>query len=155
MTPPTKVEPGGNMDRKLYIAYGSNLSVEQMDFRCPDATIVGTAVLKDWKLVFRTHADIEPCKGSSVPVLVWSITEADERNLDRYEGYPDYYIKRSMPVTLTEFGNTVLAMVYVMAEGRKAAIPPAKYYYDTIAEDYDRFGFDKTILEKALKEVPE
>ena len=143
------------MDRKLYIAYGSNLSVEQMDFRCPDATIVGAATLSDWKLVFRTHADIEPCEGSSVPVLVWSITEADERNLDRYEGYPNYYIKRSMPVTLTESGNTVLAMAYVMAEGRKAAIPPTRSYYDTIAEGYDRFGFDKAILEKALKEVSE
>ena len=125
-----------------------------MDCRCPDATIVGTAVLKDWKLIFRTHADIEPCKGSSVPVLVWSITEADERNLDRDEGYPHYYyIKRSVPVTLSETGRTVLAMVYVMAEGRKATIPPTRSYYYTIAEGYDRFGFDKTILEKALKEV--
>ena len=35
------------MDRKLYIAYGSNLSVEQMDYRCPDATIVGTATLAE------------------------------------------------------------------------------------------------------------
>ena len=141
------------MDRKLYIAYGSNLSVEQMDFRCPDATIVGAATLADWRLVFRTHADIEPCKGSSVPVLVWSITEADERNLDRYEGFPHYYIKRSVPVTLSETGRTVLAMVYVMAQGRKAAKPPTRSYYNTIAEGYDRFGFDKTIFEKALQEV--
>ena len=27
---------------KKYIAYGSNLSVEQMAHRCPDATVVGT-----------------------------------------------------------------------------------------------------------------
>ena len=141
------------MSRKLYIAYGSNLSVEQMAFRCPEAKIVGKAILKDWKLVFRTHADIEPCKGSTVPVLVWEINALDERNLDRYEGYPFYYIKKNLEVTLTDTDEKVSAMVYVMTKGRKASVPPTKHYYDIIAEGYDRFGFDKAVLEKALKEV--
>ena len=141
------------MNRRLYIAYGSNLSVSQMAFRCPEAKIVGTAVLKDWKLVFRTHADIEPCKGSEVPVLIWSISPADERSLDRYEGYPSYYIKKDLEVTVLETGETVTAMVYLMTKGRKAAVPPAKYYYDIIAEGYERFGFNKAVLEKALREV--
>lgn len=141
------------MNRRLYIAYGSNLSVSQMAFRCPEAKIVGTAVVKDWKLVFRTHADIEPSKGSEVPVLIWSISPADERSLDRYEGYPSYYIKKDLEVTVLETGETVTAMVYLMTKGRKAAVPPAKYYYDIIAEGYERFGFNKAILEKALREV--
>lgn len=141
------------MKRKLYIAYGSNLSIGQMAYRCPDARIVGTAILKDWKLVFRTHADIEPCKGSGVPVLIWEISPADERNLDRYEGFPSYYVKRDLEVTINETEETATAMVYVMAKGKKASVPPAKYYYDIIAEGYERFGFDKAILEKALKEV--
>ena len=141
------------MSRKLYIAYGSNLSVEQMAFRCPEAKIVGKAILKDWKLVFRTHADIEPCEGSTVPVLVWEINALDERNLDRYEGYPFYYIKKNLEITFTDTDEKVSAMVYVMTKGRKASVPPAKHYYDIIAEGYDRFGFDKAVLEKALKEV--
>ena len=29
--------------KKYYIAYGSNLNVEQMRYRCPDAKVVGTA----------------------------------------------------------------------------------------------------------------
>ena len=37
--------------KRYYIAYGSNLSVEQMAIRCPDAKIAGMAALKDWKLV--------------------------------------------------------------------------------------------------------
>ena len=141
------------MSKKRYIAYGSNLSVEQMAFRCPDAKIVGKAILKDWKLVFRTHADIEPCKGSEVPVLVWEINPLDEKSLDRYEGYPFYYIKKDVEVTMSETGKKTTAMVYVMTKGRKASVPPAKHYYDIIAEGYDRFGFNKAILEKALKEV--
>ena len=56
-----------------------------------------------------------------------------------------------MLVTLTESGYTVLAMAHVMVKGRKAAIPPTKRYYDAIAKGYNRFGFDKAILEKSLK----
>lgn len=78
------------MNRKrYYIAYGSNLSVEQMAVRCPDAKVAGMAVLKDWKLAFKVHATIEPCGGRVVPVLVWEISGKDEKNLDRYEGCED------------------------------------------------------------------
>ncbi|HAE80882.1 MAG TPA: gamma-glutamylcyclotransferase, partial [Lachnoclostridium sp.] len=31
---------------KKYIAYGSNLSVEQMAFRCPEAKIIGMAAIQ-------------------------------------------------------------------------------------------------------------
>ncbi len=34
------------MADRYYIAYGSNLSIEQMKVRTPDAVIVGTATLK-------------------------------------------------------------------------------------------------------------
>ena len=34
--------------KKYYIAYGSNLSRQQMAQRCPGAKIVGSAVLKGW-----------------------------------------------------------------------------------------------------------
>ena len=84
--------------KRYYIAYGSNLSVEQMSQRCPDAKIAGMAALKDWKLVFKFHADIVPCEGRVVPVLIWEISESDEKNLDLYEGYPHYYVKRQMGV---------------------------------------------------------
>ena len=52
-----------------------------MAIRCPDAKPAGMAALKDWKLVFRTHATIEPCEVRVVPVLIWEISEKDEKNL--------------------------------------------------------------------------
>lgn len=147
------------MKRKTYyIAYGSNLSVEQMAVRCPDAKIVGMATLKDWKLVFRFHADIVPCEGRVVPVLIWEISERDERNLDAYEGHPSYYIKKELAITMTNLDgknpHQVNAMVYVMAEGHSVRLP-MKGYYDVIAEGYKRFGFNNYILEQALKEAKE
>ena len=47
-------------NKKYYIAYGSNLSVEQMADRCPDAKIAGQAVLAGWELLFRGCATIAP-----------------------------------------------------------------------------------------------
>lgn len=77
-------------EKKYYIAYGSNLSVEQMAQRCPDARIVGQAVLEDWELAFHGCATILPNKGKNTPVLVWEISAGDEKNLDIYEGYPSF-----------------------------------------------------------------
>ncbi len=41
------------MAKRYYIAYGSNLNVTQMRMRCPRATILGTATLKGWELLFK------------------------------------------------------------------------------------------------------
>ena len=140
---------------KFNIAYGSNLSVEQMAFRCPDAIIAGKAVLHDWKLAFGRHATIEPCPGAEVPVLIWQISDEDEKSLDRYEGCPKYYYKEYLDVVMTDLdGNNpavVNAMVYIMTEIQKNGQPTSSYYY-TIREGYKRFGFDLDILKTALYE---
>lgn len=146
------------MSKRYYIAYGSNLSVAQMAHRCPEAKVAGMAALKDWKLVFRTHATIEPCEGRVVPVLIWEISQRDERNLDRYEGYPSYYYKQDMDITMTDLDGKnpqeIAAMVYIMAEGHKQMVP-WQNYYDVLAEGYERFGFNPYQLELALKEAKE
>lgn len=138
---------------KYYIAYGSNLSVRQMAARCPEARVAGKAVLPDWKLVFRLHATIEPEKGPMVPVLIWEISDRDEQNLDAYEGWPSYYIKQDLEVTMTDLRGKhprkVTAMVYIMTEGHNVRLP-MKGYVDVLAEGYERFGFDKDILRQAL-----
>ena len=145
-------------EKRFYIAYGSNLSVEQMAVRCPDARIAGMAALKDWKLSFKVHATIEPCKGRAVPVLVWEISEKDERNLDVYEGFPSYYFKKDMEITVTDLdGNDpkrLTAMVYIMDE-RHGLRRPMRGYYEVLKEGYERFGFNPYILELALREVEE
>ena len=90
---------------RLYIAYGSNLNLEQMGRRCPTAEVVGTAMLKDWRLRFRggdhsAVATIERDKGFQVPVLVWRIQPRDEAALDRYEGFPFLYRKETLCVVV-------------------------------------------------------
>lgn len=146
------------MNKRYYISYGSNLSVEQMAHRCPDAKVVGMAAIQDWKLVFRVHANIEPCEGRVVPVLIWEISGRDERNLDLYEGYPSYYYKQDMAVTMTDLDGKnpqeITAMVYLMNDGHPIRTP-MKGYYDTLEEGYTRFGFNTHLLELAFEEAME
>jgi len=137
---------------RLYIAYGSNLNLLQMAFRCPTAEIAGKSELKGYELLFRggrkgAVATVEPRDGGSVPVLLWKIREADEEALDRYEGYPHFYEKQMMEVELD--GKPVSAMVYVMTPGHEFGIP-SDYYVDVIREGYETAGFDLQILECAI-----
>ena len=149
------------MNEKYYIAYGSNLSVEQMKFRTPDAVIVGTGILQDWRLLFRRFATIRKSAGFNTPVLVWKISKQDEKNLDMYEGFPRFYVKKNMKIAVTSpdgknLGN-LTAMVYVMtsraANKCNTNSLPDKYYFSIIEAGYQRFNFDRSILCEAIREA--
>ena len=140
---------------RYYIAYGSNLSVEQMKHRTPDAKIVGTATLQGWRLLFKGCATIEPKEGRKVPVLVWEISDTDEKNLDRYEGHPTYYYKRELPVLVTPLDGgaprELTAMVYIMDEKHTFRMP-SLYYYDVLHRGYRTFGFDLSLLRQSIED---
>ena len=136
----------------LYIAYGSNLNLSQMKHRCPTARVIGVSEIKDYELVFRGSrysavATIEPCEGSNVPVLLWGIQQEDEKSLDRYERYPNFYEKENMEIVLN--GSTVSAMVYVMTPGHELGIPSERYKR-SIEDGYMDAGFDTDILQNAV-----
>ena len=41
---------------RLYMAYGSNMNLEQMADRCRTAEVVGKGILKNYELLFRGEA---------------------------------------------------------------------------------------------------
>lgn len=136
----------------LYVAYGSNLHLEQMSHRCPSAVVYSKGKLNNWEMVFRgsktgAHATIRRKKGKSVPVLIWTIQQSDELNLDRYEGYPFYYYKQNVMVNIGDRKRK--AMVYIM---RESALPgiPSNTYVNTIKKGYLDNGFDLNYLEETL-----
>ena len=139
---------------KFYMAYGSNLNVAQMAYRCPDAVPVGTATLKDWELRFNGVLTIERRKGAHTPVGIWKISRDDERNLDVYEGYPRLYRKEIMRVPVTDPDGNVKernCIVYIMNEGRRGQCPPSTSYYRTVADGYWDFEFDTVTLNEAVR----
>ena len=136
-----------------YIAYGSNMVQEQMAVRCPEAKLIGTGYISGARLEFYLHATVEATgdKRNRVPVAVWEINDRDERNLDRYEGYPSYYIKEEWPVHMND-GSEITGMIYLMNMIRKS--PPHTQYYEGIADAYRKLGLGsqiKTVLKPALE----
>jgi len=145
--------------KRYYIAYGSNLNVPQMRWRCPDARVIGTGEIRDWQLLFKgsrtgSYLTIEEAEGMSVPVTVWEVSADDEKALDRYEGYPRFYYKTEMRIEVTGIrtGKTRVrdAFVYIMNEKSDPGIP-TEGYYRTCLEGYRTFGFDERFLVDAVK----
>lgn len=142
---------------KLYIAYGSNLNMEQMRLRCDTAQFIGTGTLENYELQFKgrlhnAYATIAPKEGSSVPIAIWKIKKEDELNLDRCEGYGtrygNFYDKGNIAVKMDN-GKMITGMVYIMNQAANFG-NPSKSYYDTVQQGYIDCGFDTTVLDKAV-----
>ena len=136
---------------KYYLAYGSNLNIEQMAARCPDARPVGTAEIRDYELVFRRgYLTIEPKECVSVPVGIWEISDEDEKRLDRYEGFPKFYRKEYFDVPY--YDRTTSCLVYVMQDGHPLQVPSDHYFY-TVMKGYRDFSLDRAPLISAYERV--
>lgn len=137
-------------EKKLYFAYGSNINLEQMACRCPDAQVVGPVTLEGWELLFRRggFATIAPKEGERVTGLLWSLTQSCERSLDFYEGYPRFYDKRMVTVRDGD-GRSLSVMAYIMDERFREPILPTDTYYNGILEGYQQNGLPVAALKKA------
>ena len=134
-------------NKQLYIAYGSNINLEQMKYRCPHSKVVGTSKIKDYELEFRGVATIVSNKGATVPVLIWELDERDLPVLNRYEGWPRLYRQETMSFELN--GREVEGMAYLMNYGELS--PPSQQYYNTILQGYRENGLDEKYLQIALE----
>lgn len=140
-------------NRKFYIAYGSNLNMEQMLDRCPKAEVYASGELRDYELLFKgdedgvAYATVEPRMGGVVPVGVWTITPRCERALDGYEGFPDFYYKKT--VTVQTNRGAVEGLIYIMDESYPVALPE-RYYVDICLDGYDDFHLNKAVFRAAL-----
>ena len=145
------------VEKRLNVAYGSNLNLSQMGMRCPTAKVYSKGILKGYKLLFKgqmhnAYCTIEKKHGGRVPVVVWEIEPEDEKALDFYEGYPRFYEKEDVKVTL-EDGTTIMAMVYIMTDKIVDRIHlnlPSRSYLDTVRKGYKAAGFDDVFIEDAL-----
>ena len=143
------------MSGTLYFAYGSNINLNQMAVRCPDAKVVEPAVLENYELLFRGNgssfgvATIAPKEGSQVQGLLWKITPYCEMSLDIYEGYPRLYEKQAITLC-TKSGKQVQAMVYVMThEKERLPTMPTRSYYTGIQEGFRQNGLPMKTLEQS------
>lgn len=143
--------------KRYYLAYGSNLNIEEMKKRCPFAIPVGAAAIKDYRLVYKgtkrvSYLTIEPCEGSIVPVGVYEITPMDEVNLDYYEGVPTLYSKNMITVSL--YGKEIEGIVYIMNPLYSYNLPSTTYL-TRCAKGYEDFNIDIQHLIQAITTTQE
>lgn len=117
-------------NRVIYFAYGANLDLRGMRLRCPGHIQMARAVLPDYRLVFRGVADIEQMQGEKVYGALYQLTQKHLGALDRFEGYPTLYKRKTVTVTIDD-GTSVKALVYIMTD-RKWYAPPGNGYLETI-----------------------
>ncbi len=140
------------MEQRLYFAYGSNINLEQMKRRCPDARPIAPVMLRDYELSFRGSgvATIIPKRGATAHGLMWDLTPECEQALDIYEAYPRLYGKKDVTVR-DKSGSSYSVMAYIMTPGyaEQPADPPRGYFIG-ILEGYKQNGMPTQPLFKAL-----
>ena len=114
--------------------------------RCPDSSYLGSTILKDWRLLFKSVATIERKVGKNVPVGIFQITDQCEKALDIYEDYPQLYYKKELEVLLD--GKLVTAMTYIMV-AKYGIAPPSKKYFNVISEGYKNCDLNSDFLFEA------
>tara|TARA_R100000742_G_C4277890_1_gene100135 strand:- start:1287 stop:1727 length:441 start_codon:yes stop_codon:yes gene_type:complete len=127
--------------KKIYFAYGSNLNLEQMAKRCPNARQLGALYIPNWKLVFRGVADIEPTRNNDdlLPCGIWEITKECEKVLDIYEG-----VKRGL------YRKEYICGMMTYRMNTTDIFPPARSYFNVILQGYQDFGLNTDHLFNSL-----
>jgi gamma-glutamylcyclotransferase (GGCT)/AIG2-like uncharacterized protein YtfP len=126
-----------------YFAYGMNTNTAQMAARCPKAKSLGQATLMDHEFRFARHADIIPDPEFVTHGVLWEITPDCELSLDTLEGYPNYYLKKT--VRVLHNNKSVECMTYYMA-GDLVDEYPSDGYLEMLMEGYKEHGVDNRQL---------
>jgi len=138
--------------KKYYIAYGSNLNIDDMSKRCPSSKIIDIITLFDYKLVFKGfnkgYLTIEESQDSYLPAVLYSLDEEDIKYLDYYEGYPNLYYKKDIIVEINN--QEIISFIYIMNEEYDYQIP-SNYYLNKVLKGYEYFNFDPLYLDSALE----
>lgn len=99
---------------KLYFAYGSNMSLEQMRRRCPESRRLGQARLAGyrWIITQRGYANVVSEADGEVEGILYALSSADQKRLDNFEGVAAGQYHTCMCLVQHE-GRNVEALVYI------------------------------------------
>ena len=129
----------------LYAAYGSNMDPEQMARRAPHSPQRGAGWIVGWRLTFGGEdrgwegalVTLAEDPVSQVFVMLYELTDADQRALDVWEG-GDSGLYRKMRVRVQTLEGEQLAWVYVL-DAYEGGVPSARYL-GILADAAERAG---------------
>ena len=137
---------------RLHFAYGSNLSIAQMDSRCPENTQMGIGILHGyrWIISSRGYANVVKSDSDYVMGRIYKINKRDEDLLDKKEGFnsiPSCYDKETLSIIVD--GVSCDCFVYVdpvIQEGH-----PKNEYIDRINVGLVDSRFPDEYVEKYIR----
>ncbi len=137
----------------LYFAYGSNMDWAQMKERCPSATFVGVAALRDHRIGFTRKSIKRGCGvadalkhlGRDLWGVVYALSDADSAQLDRSEGFEagrskNSYWRRDCLVFLDGDASRSLTVCCYFAEPEADPPPPNRSYKSLIVNGARSWG---------------
>jgi len=103
-----------------YFAYGSNMNFAEMKKRAQDSKYLKRVKLEGYKIIYDGYslnrkgavANIIKNMGSTVWGALFEVDDECLQSLDRYEGYPKSYQRKSLAVQ-DDQGNKYSAIVYL------------------------------------------
>ncbi len=138
-----------------YFAFGSNMNLDQMKKRCPGSTFLTSATLEDFRFVYDGKSDrwggavgnIVPSEGESVKGALFEINDGDLLSLDQYEGFPNRYKRRELPVKSTD-NMKIMAILYF--RDNESVGSPSEAYKETVISGARECGIPEDYIQKYL-----
>jgi gamma-glutamylcyclotransferase (GGCT)/AIG2-like uncharacterized protein YtfP len=146
----------------LYAAYASNMDPEQMAQRAPHSPLRGTGWLQGWRLTFGAEnrgwdgalATVAEEDGDHVFVVLYDVPDADEHQLDQWEGAA-LGVYRKVRVRVATLDGDVLAWLYVL-DDYEGGLPSARYL-GILADAAEKAGapddYVKDLRSRACKSI--
>ena len=131
-----------------YFAYGMLTDPRIMN----GVELVGKATLENFTLEMLHFANVVSTKGGRVFGSLWQVDRQLISQLDRIEGYPHLYDRKTVPVTAN--GQRYVAEIYTMTPQTREDMqghPPTQDYINKIARGYKNAGIPIQQLKNALK----
>ena len=123
-----------------YIAYDTDLNIDEIKTHCPSAKIIKTVKIKNVKLSFRKGLlTIESSMDDEIPAVIWEISEQDLKVLDKKH-------RNYEKILLVE------GFLYVILKNYPIEAPNIMYLR-SLVKGYEDFDFDLDILQKAYDET--
>ena len=131
--------------RYPYAGYGSNLWLQQMAERCPQAEIIHRGRLRGARLAFSRVATIIADENVDTLVGVYQLSATDIEALDKKEGLGRVYDRYL--VTPEVDGNAVRCFTYIKRDATPRA--PSDEYFAKLTAGFRDWGFPDRRLRRA------
>jgi gamma-glutamylcyclotransferase (GGCT)/AIG2-like uncharacterized protein YtfP len=134
-----------------YFSYGMLCDPDYM----PGAELIGVAELRNFRYEMLQYANVVPEAGSRVYGCLWNLDRGMLSQLDRIEGYPTLYDRKTVPAYVD--GEKYVTELYTMTPETRDQLQgsrPSQGYINSIVRGYYNAGVPMDQLRQSLRGLP-